>query len=118
MLDYTTNVRRATAATAATAAPQRKKKAPPINVIAGSVGYNTQHLSSMGIDSDFVSDMKRSIDEIMDELERNQKPSWALGRQAPPRMIIATDLILSQFEHRRPSLLTLSFRKLKVFVLQ
>ncbi|CAJ1934064.1 unnamed protein product [Cylindrotheca closterium] len=99
MLDYTTNVRRATAATAA---PQRKKKAPPINVIAGSVGYNTQHLNSMGIDSDFVSDMKRSIDERMDELERNQKPSWALGRQAPPRMIIATDLILSQFEHRRP----------------
>ncbi|CAJ1928604.1 unnamed protein product [Cylindrotheca closterium] len=98
MFDYTTNV---CCAAAATAAPQRKKKAPPINVIAGSVGYNTQHLNSMGIDSDFVLDMKRSIDERMDELEHNQKPSWALSQQAPPRMIIATDLILSHFEHRR-----------------
>ena len=96
MLDDTTNVRRATAA------PQRKKKAPPTNLIAGSVGYNTQQLNSMGIGSDFVTDMKRTIDERMDELERNQKPSWALGRQAPPRVILATDLILSQFEHRCP----------------
>ena len=75
------------------------KHAPPVNIIAGSAGYNTQQLHSLALDSDFVSDFKKKIDGLMDTLEKKGEPSWALKRQSPPLIILAVEMLLNQFKH-------------------
>ena len=75
--------------------------APPVNVIAGSVGYNTQQWHSLALDGDFVRDLKKQIDDRMDMLEKEGKPDWALKRQSPPVISLAVEMLLDQFKHRR-----------------
>ena len=79
----------------------RTPVAPSVNVIAGSVGYNVQQLHSMGIDSDFVSDLKKNMDERMEKLEKDQEFDWAKNKQCPSVVILAVDLLLAQFSHKR-----------------
>jgi len=79
------------------------KAIPPVNIIAGSVGYNIQNLNSMAVEGDFVSDMKLEMDARMEKLKDGVKEfvDMTARKQAPAVIILAVDMLLSQFKHKR-----------------
>ena len=103
-MNYFGSGQQATTGAPANSVPAARGRTPRVNVIAGSVGYNCQQLTSMALGSDFISDLKKNIDQKMELLEKEKKPAWALKRQSPPVISLAVETLIDQFKIQRSKL--------------